>query len=179
LPRGRRYDVSSQRPPETHAGWCPFSWLKTPLSPRIEKNMAKPYGTRYPPQYPYRPGRVFSHEKWPLRDVLSPSRKATLFVVNTFGCARLGAQLVSLCLRIDKLETQVGKALDERLNKENHQVRGSRFESMPDCMQPNIDSGATPIGSVGRAPDRKITSKIVDIIYATHDLRHGPRLVFS
>jgi hypothetical protein len=67
----------------------------------------------------------------------------------------LGAQLVSLCLRIDKLETQVGKALDERLNKENHQVRGSRFESMPDCMQPNIDSGATPIGSVGRAPDKQ------------------------
>ena len=27
---------------------------------------------------------------------------------------------------------------------------------MLDCMQPNIDSGATPIGSADRAPDKKI-----------------------
>jgi hypothetical protein len=30
---------------------------------------------------------------------------------------------------------------------------------MPGYKYPNIDSGATPIGSVGRAPDRKIISR--------------------
>jgi hypothetical protein len=30
---------------------------------------------------------------------------------------------------------------------------------MPDYKYPNIDSGATPIGSAGRAPDRKSISR--------------------
>jgi hypothetical protein len=30
---------------------------------------------------------------------------------------------------------------------------------MPGYKHPNIDSGATPIGSAGRAPDRKIISR--------------------
>jgi hypothetical protein len=30
---------------------------------------------------------------------------------------------------------------------------------MPGYKYPNIDSGATPIGSAGRAPDRKIISR--------------------
>jgi hypothetical protein len=30
---------------------------------------------------------------------------------------------------------------------------------MPDYKYPNIDSGATPIGSTGRAPDRKTISR--------------------
>ena len=47
---------------------------------------------------------------------------------------------------------------------------------MPKCKHLPIDSGATPIGSTAVHP---IISRIVDIIYATHDLRHGPRLVFS
>jgi hypothetical protein len=34
-----------------------------------------------------------------------------------------------------------------------------QLESMPDYKYPNIDSGATPIGSAGRAPDRKTISR--------------------
>jgi hypothetical protein len=34
-------------------------------------------------------------------------------------------------------------------------LRVVQFESMPGYKHPNIDSGATPIGSAGRAPDRK------------------------
>jgi hypothetical protein len=33
-------------------------------------------------------------------------------------------------------------------------LRVVQLESMPDYKYPNIDSGATPIGSAGRAPDR-------------------------
>jgi hypothetical protein len=34
-------------------------------------------------------------------------------------------------------------------------LRVVQLESMPDYNYPNIDSGATPIRSAGRAPDRK------------------------
>jgi hypothetical protein len=34
-------------------------------------------------------------------------------------------------------------------------LRVVQRESMPGYKYPNIDSGATPIGSAGRAPDRK------------------------
>jgi hypothetical protein len=34
-------------------------------------------------------------------------------------------------------------------------LRVVQLESMPGYKYPNIDSGATPIGSAGRAPDRK------------------------
>jgi hypothetical protein len=34
-------------------------------------------------------------------------------------------------------------------------LRVVQLESMPGYEYPNIDSGATPIGSAGRAPDRK------------------------
>ena len=37
--------------------------------------------------------------------------------------------------------------------KHNSQGQKTRIESKLDCMQPNIDSGATPIGSASRAPD--------------------------
>jgi len=33
------------------------------------------------------------------------------------------------------------------------------LEPMPGCVHPTIASGATPIGSAGRAPDGKITSR--------------------
>jgi hypothetical protein len=35
-------------------------------------------------------------------------------------------------------------------------LRVVQLESMPGYKYPNIDSGATPIGSTGHAPDRKI-----------------------
>jgi hypothetical protein len=38
-------------------------------------------------------------------------------------------------------------------------LRVVQLESMPGCKYPNIDSGATPIGSAGRAPDRKSISR--------------------
>jgi hypothetical protein len=34
-------------------------------------------------------------------------------------------------------------------------LRVVQLESMPGYKYPNIDSGATPIGSTGRAPDRR------------------------
>jgi hypothetical protein len=41
---------------------------------------------------------------------------------------------------------------------------------MPRCKHLPIDSGATPIGSAGRAPDRKITSRIINIMIYDIDL---------
>jgi hypothetical protein len=38
-------------------------------------------------------------------------------------------------------------------------LRVVQLESMPGYKYPNIDSGATPIGSTGRAPDRKTISR--------------------
>jgi hypothetical protein len=38
-------------------------------------------------------------------------------------------------------------------------LRVVQLKSMPGYKYPNIDSGATPIGSAGRAPDRKIISR--------------------
>jgi hypothetical protein len=38
-------------------------------------------------------------------------------------------------------------------------IRVVQIESMPSYKYPNIDSGATPIGSAGRAPDRKKNSR--------------------
>jgi hypothetical protein len=38
-------------------------------------------------------------------------------------------------------------------------LRVVQLESMPGYNYPNIDSGATPIGSAGRAPNRKLISK--------------------
>ena len=46
------------------------------------------------------------------------------------------------------------------LEKERRCQKGCvNFESMPDLMKSNIDSGATPIGSVDRAPDEIIKGK--------------------
>jgi hypothetical protein len=41
---------------------------------------------------------------------------------------------------------------------------------MPDYKHPNIDSGATPIGSAGRAPDRKTISRKNSIRREEEDL---------
>jgi hypothetical protein len=53
------------------------------------------------------------------------------------------------------------------MSQQNHQSPSTRvkllwvvqLESMPGYKYPNIDSGATPMGSAGRAPDRKSISR--------------------
>jgi hypothetical protein len=47
----------------------------------------------------------------------------------------------------------------DKIIKRAKLLRVVQLESMPGYKYPNRDSGATPIGSAGRAPDRKIISR--------------------
>jgi hypothetical protein len=56
-------------------------------------------------------------------------------------------------LFVDAVNTQKRRTIKNYFKKIINEERGRKFEPMIDYKYPTIASGATPIGSVGRAPD--------------------------
>ena len=73
----------------------------------------------------------------------------------TFGVGQVQLSHVTSPQRSNVLFGQrlkdAGEWLNRRSDRSQRQV--TEIKSKLDCVQPNIDLGATPIGSAGRAPD--------------------------
>jgi hypothetical protein len=84
-------------------------------------------------------------------------KKYRVFILHTTSSLQYAN---AIFLRETKYFTIIHIFCRSRQIHQSHQraklLRVVQLESMPGYKNPNIDSGATPIGSAGRTPDRKI-----------------------